>query len=120
MDCSCSEMSELIKLAIYAAIAAALYFFCMTAWHHFTGNYKAEGAAEQLAADKPIVDGLTIERDQWKAEEKKREDEAVPLKKAVTDLSVANDVLSQQYLAALKRTAGILADQKASRVARVT
>ena len=52
-------MGSLITLAIYGAIAAA----AMLAIHSFLNGYKEKGAAEQLAADKPIIEACKVDRD---------------------------------------------------------
>jgi hypothetical protein len=52
-------MGSLITLAIYGAIAVA----AMLAVHSFLNGYKAKGAAEQLAADTPIINACKVNRD---------------------------------------------------------
>jgi hypothetical protein len=53
-------MDTLIKLAIYAAIAAAAY---IAFDHYILGPAERRGAANQLAADQKVVNKLTTERD---------------------------------------------------------
>ena len=53
-------MDELIKLAIYAAIAAAAY---IAFDHYILGPAERRGAANQMVADQKVVKQLTDQRD---------------------------------------------------------
>jgi hypothetical protein len=52
-------MGSLITLLVYAGIAGA----AMLAIHSFLNGYKEKGAAEQLAADTPIINACKVDRD---------------------------------------------------------
>jgi len=54
----------LLQLILYALFAAGLAFAGWKFWDGFTGQYVAQGAAAQMAADKPIVEAANARADE--------------------------------------------------------
>lgn len=57
-------MSILIRLAIYAAIAAAISFAALRAWHGFKDSIAAPYVQAQIAKDQPVIDKANADRDE--------------------------------------------------------
>ncbi len=50
----------MIQIILYGLLAAGLAFGGMKVWTGFTGQYIAEGAQAQLAADKPLIEAANL------------------------------------------------------------
>jgi hypothetical protein len=113
-------VSTLITFAIYAALATGALFAIHTAWDGFKDRIGQPYAAAQLKQDETVVASITKDRDQWKAEEQKREAENADLAKKVAEQNTTIEDVTTKYLDSLHRTADILAMQKAARTVRIT
>jgi small-conductance mechanosensitive channel len=92
----------MFNLIIYALLAAGIAFGGMKVWTGFTGQYVAEGAQAQLAADKPLIEAAKQEAAAATKRAEQAEDDARRAVAAVAEQNAAIEAARAQAEAAVK------------------
>jgi hypothetical protein len=107
-----------IQLAVYAIIVAAIAAALGVLHHSIYSQGEQDGIANQVKADKIVVDRVTAERDEARAAEKTREAETGACKAAVGQQNAALEQLAKQAEALRASNAALLAQAAAARKER--
>ena len=92
----------MFQLIIYGLLAAGLAFGGMRVWTGFTGQYVAEGAAAQLAADKPLIEASEARANRAEDRAKVAESDAAGAVQSLQAQNAAIDASKATAAAAVK------------------
>lgn len=111
----------LVEIIIYGVIAAVVMGAAYKAWTSFTDSYRAEGRAEQLAIDQPIIDTAKANEQSALTSKATAEQDAAAAKDAAAKQSEAIEQYRQETeaaQAAARKQAQLYASERAKNADR--